>query len=406
MYSDVVERFLRYVQIDTQSSDESSDKTPSTNSQFTLAQLLAKELQDMGIEEVELSEHAYVIAQLPASKGCEDKDALALIAHIDTAPDEKGAGVCPQIISYQGGDIQLNEHCVIAEKDFPELVKLQGCELIVTDGTTLLGADDKAGVAEIMSLAAYLIAHPEIAHPRLALCFTPDEEIGHGAELLDLERVAASFAYTVDGGEIGELECQNFNAASMKLSVKGAMIHPGYAKNRMINALQLVHDFHGMLPAHMRPEHTEGFEGFFHLCQISGTVSHAEAKYIIRDHDPKKFAHKKSLALEAAEFLRKQEAQADIQLEIWDEYFNMYEKVKEAPQLISYAQEAFEEAGFTCKLLPIRGGTDGARLSWRGLICPNLSTGGYNFHSTKEFIPIYALEGMVKVLSSLVQRFT
>lgn len=407
--TDVLDRFLRYVQVNTQSSDAQCDRTPSTKDQFNLANMLAKELREMGVTDVYVDEHAYVLAKLPASASSEGAPALGLIAHMDTSEAAPGAGVKPHIVHYDGGDLVAGivdgRPVAIGPSLHPELLELEGEDLVCSDGTTLLGSDDKAGVAEIMALVARLMENEGLPHPALGICFCPDEEIGHGAALLDVDRFGCAYAYTVDGGHIGEIEWECFNAADATITVNGYSIHPGDAKGRMINALNLLHEFHGALPENERPENTEGYEGFFHLMSISGTVTHATARYIIRDHDAEKFQTKMDLMRAEAEKINGRYAHNQVNVEIKQQYRNMAEIVANYPQLISNAQDAFEACDVEPITLPIRGGTDGAQLSFRGLPCPNLSTGGYCFHGVNEFIPVSSLERMVDVLQDLVSRF-
>lgn len=407
--SDVLERFLRYVQVDTPSSDAHANETPSSEVQFDLARMLADELRGLGAQDVAVSDHAYVTAHVPASAGAEDKPALGLIAHLDTTEVVSGFGVKPHIVHYEGGELVSGEvdgaPVSIGPDKLPALDGLVGEDLVCSDGSTLLGADDKAGVAEIMALVARLLEHPELPHPRLGICFCPDEEIGHGASLLDIEAFGCTYAYTVDGGAIGELEWECFNACEVTATFRGYSIHPGDAKGRMVNASNLFCDFHAMLPAAMRPEHTEGYEGFIHLLGVSSTCEHACARYIVRDHDRALFEAKIALMERAATFLNESLGEERVSLDIHQEYRNMAEMVASYPQLIESAKEAFEAAGVEAHVLPIRGGTDGAQLSFRGLPCPNLSTGGYAFHGVNEFIPVSSLEKMVDVLQELVARF-
>ena len=407
--SDVLERFLRYARVDTQSSDAHADQTPSSSMQFDLARLLADELTALGAQDVEVSEHAYVTAHIPASIGAEDKPALGLIAHLDTTEVVSGLGVQPHIVHYEGGALVCGEvdgvPVSLAPDKLPALEELVGEDLVCSDGSTLLGADDKAGIAEIMALVARLAEHPELPHPRLGICFCPDEEIGHGAELLDIDAFGCAYAYTVDGGPLGELEWECFNACEATVTISGYSIHPGDAKGRMVNASNLFTAFHSMLPAAMRPEHTEGYEGFIHLMSVSATCEHAVARYIVRDHDRKLFEQKIDLMERAASFLNAACGEERVSVEIQQEYRNMAEEVAKFPELIESAREAFTAAGVEPRVLPIRGGTDGAQLSFRGLPCPNLSTGGYAFHGVNEFIPVSSLEKMVDVLQELVARF-
>lgn len=407
--TDVLERFFRYVQVNTESGDEHADRVPSTPCQFDLANLLADELRELGARDVSVSDHAYVTAHIPASSGAEDAPRLGLIAHLDTTEAAPGAGVRPHIVSYAGGDLVCGEvdgrPVSISPEKEPALDELVGEDLVCTDGTTLLGADDKAGVAEIMSLVALLAADPSIPHPPLGICFCPDEEIGHGAALLDLASFGCAYAYTVDGGPVGELEWECFNAAEATVSFEGFSIHPGDAKDRMVNAANLLVDYQGLLPAAQRPEHTAGYEGFMHLMSVSGTVTHATARYIVRDHDAAKFERKLELMRAAADFLNTRLGEERVHVEFKREYRNMAEVVGDHPELIERAEQAFSAAGVVPKVIPIRGGTDGAQLSFRGLPCPNLSTGAYCCHGVNEFIPVSSLEKMVEVLVELVGRF-
>ena len=407
--TDVLERFFRYVQVNTESSDDHADRVPSTPCQFDLANLLADELRELGARDVSVSDNAYVTAHIPASSGAEDAPRLGLIAHLDTTEAAPGAGVRPHIVSYAGGDLVCGEvdgrPVSISPEKEPALDALVGEDLVCTDGTTLLGADDKAGVAEIMSLVALLAGDPSIPHPALGICFCPDEEIGHGAALLDLASFGCAYAYTVDGGPVGELEWECFNAAEATVSFEGFSIHPGDAKDRMVNAANLLVDYQGLLPAAQRPEHTAGYEGFMHLMSVSGTVTHATARYIVRDHDAAKFERKLELMRAAADFLNTRLGEERVHVELKREYRNMAEVVGDHPELIERAEQAFSAAGVVPKVIPIRGGTDGAQLSFRGLPCPNLSTGAYCCHGVNEFIPVSSLEKMVEVLVELVGRF-
>lgn len=406
---DVIERFLRYVQVDTQSADEHCDRVPSTGIQFDLANLLADELRGLGARDVAVGEHAYVTAWVPASRGAEDRPRLGLIAHLDTTEQAPGFGVRPHIVSYGGGELVCGmvdgEPVSMGPDLLPALNDLVGEDLVCTDGTTLLGADDKAGIAEIMALVARLAEHPELPHPELGICFCPDEEIGHGAALLDIPAFGCAYAYTVDGGPIGELEWECFNACEATVRFQGFSIHPGDAKGRMVNAGELFHRFHGLLPAAQRPEHTEGYEGFYHLEGVSATVEHATARYIIRDHDAVKFQAKIDQMERAAAFLNAECGRERVTVDIKQQYRNMAEVVSEHPELIDEARAAFTAAGVEPRVLPIRGGTDGAQLSFRGLPCPNLSTGAYACHGVNEFIPVSSLVKMVDVLEQLVRRF-
>ena len=398
-----VERFLKYVTYDTQ-SDENSTTVPSTAKQKVLGEALAAELSQMGLQGAHLDQYGYVYAWLPATPGCEGVPCMGLIAHMDTSPDAPGANVKPRIVRYTGGDIVLNEEkgLVMKEADFESLSKYRGQDLIVTDGTTLLGADDKAGVAEILSAVEYLTAHPEIPHGRIAVGITPDEEVGQGADHFDVEGFGAAVAYTVDGGELGEIEYENFNAAGAVVTVHGVNIHPGSAKNKMKNALLIAHDYVGLLPPAETPAHTEGYEGFYHLNRISGDETQAVLHYIIRDHDRAKFEARKNAMLRAADYLNQQYGAGTVEVALKDQYYNMKEQIEPHMYLILKARAAMESIGITPMEVPIRGGTDGARLSYMGLPCPNLCTGGVNFHSVHEYIPADALEKMTQVLVRLV----
>lgn len=407
--SDVLERFLRYVQVNTQSSDEHSDRVPSTACQFDLANMLAEELRGLGAQDVLVGDHAYVSAHIPASPGAEDTPHLGLIAHLDTTEAAPGAGVKPHIVHYEGGDLVCGivdgAPVKIDPEKIPALNDVIGQDLVCSDGTTLLGGDDKAGVAEIMSLVARIAEDPSLPHPALGICFCPDEEIGHGASLLDIDDFGCAYAYTVDGGPLGELEWECFNACSATVTFDGFSIHPGDAKDRMVNATNLFTEYHSMLPANERPEHTEGYEGFIHIEGVSGTVTRATARYIVRDHDAAKFQRKIDLMQRAADFMNARLGEDRVSVDFKQEYRNMAEKVAEHPELIQIAKEAFEAADVAPRVLPIRGGTDGAQLSFRGLPCPNLSTGAYCCHGVNEFVPVSSLEKMVDVLSELVKRF-
>lgn len=407
--SDVLNRFLRYVQVDTQSADEHCDQVPSTAIQFDLANMLAEELRELGANDVVVTDHAYVTAWIPASEGAEGRPRLGLIAHLDTTEQAPGFGVKPHAFTYEGGDLVCGvvdgAPVSISPELLPALNGLVGEDLVCTDGTTLLGADDKAGVAEIMATAALLLQNPDLPHPEVGICFCPDEEIGHGAELLDIDAFGCTYAYTVDGGPLGELEWECFNAAEAVVGFQGFSIHPGDSKNRMVNAGELFHRFHSLLPAAQRPEYTEGYEGFYYLEGVSATVEHATARYIIRDHDARKFQAKIDHLLSAAAFVNEEQGRERVTVEIKQQYRNMAEVVAGYPELIDEAKSAFADAGVEANVIPIRGGTDGAQLSFRGLPCPNLSTGAYCCHGVNEFIPVRSLETMVEVLKSLVARF-
>ena len=397
----VTERFLKYVSFDTQ-SDEASETVPSTEKQKLLGTYLAKEMTDIGLLGVRMDENGYVYGFLPASEGLEALPTLGLIAHMDTSPDVSGANVAPHIIRYTGGDIVLENGEVIDAATFPFLSRYVGEELIVTDGNTLLGADDKAGIAEILSACAYLAAHPELRHGRIAVGFTPDEEIGRGADHFDLAYFNASAAYTVDGGELGEIEYENFNAASARVTVKGVNIHPGSAKNRMKNAILMANDFISAMPANETPAHTEGYEGFYHIHDLEGCETQATFSMLIRDHDRERFEQRKAFLHRLCDTLNTKWGKESFSLEICDSYYNMKEKILPHMYLIENAKAAMRSVGVEPSVIPIRGGTDGARLSFMGLPCPNLSTGGANFHGIHELIPVNSLMKMVDVLVYLM----
>ncbi|MDR0613667.1 MAG: peptidase T [Dysgonamonadaceae bacterium] len=399
----VTERFLKYISFDTQ-SDEKADTTPSTEKQMLLAQVLKSEVEALGLTEISLDKHAYLMATLPANT---DKKlpVIGFIAHLDTSPDMSGANVKPKIVKhYDGKDIVLNEkeNIVLSPEMFPELLRHRGEDIIVTDGTTLLGADDKAGIAEIMTAVQYLIDHPEIKHGKIRIAFNPDEEIGMGTSKFDVEKFGCDWAYTMDGSEAGELEYENFNAAAAKVKIKGLNVHPGYAKNKMRNAGLIAVQFAGMLPPQERPEHTEGYEGFFHLTGMNGTVEEAELSYIIRDHDATKFERRLKQLEEITRYLNTVYPDA-IQLEIKQQYRNMREIVEPQKHIIDLAVHAMKEACVTPVVRPIRGGTDGAQLSFKGLPCPNIFAGGLNFHGRYEWIPVQSMEKAVRVIVKIVE---
>lgn len=396
----LLERFLRYVAIDTQ-SDPASETFPSSAKQLKLLNLLLEEMIGLGLTETEIDPNGYVTGTIPASPGLEGKPVIGFISHVDTSPDMNGAGIRPQIIEqYDGGDIRLNQELVMKVSEFPELAFYKGHTLITTDGTTLLGADDKAGVAEIMTLACWLMAHPEIKHGKIRIGFTPDEEIGRGVDYFNVEGFGARFAYTVDGGFEGELEYENFNAAGVKIAIQGRNIHPGYAKDKMINALHVACELDALLPAAERPEHTEGYEGFYHLTALNGTVEEATMEYIIRDHDRARFEARKRFLEAAAALLSERYGAGVIDLSVKDQYYNMKEMVEPYPELIEKARQAMLLAGVTPIVRPIRGGTDGSRLSYMGLPCPNLFTGGMNFHGKYEYC---SLDTMGKAVGTLIE---
>ena len=405
--SKVIEKFLNYVKIDTQ-SDENSTACPTTAKQHNLAKLLVKELEAMGADEITYDkEHCYVYATVPATKGCENRPVLGFIAHMDTAPAVTGENVKPRIIeNYDGKDIVLNEekNIVMKVSDFPELVEYTGKRLIVTDGTTLLGADDKAGIAEIMTMAEQLLSHKEIPHGKIRIGFTPDEEVGAGADHFDVKLFGADYAYTVDGGKLGELEYENFNAAGATVTFHGRSVHPGDAKNKMVNALLLAMEFQNMLPVFENPMYTEKYEGFYHLDLLSGSVEKAQAEYIIRDHDKDKFEQKKETFLKIGDYLNEKYGKDTVLIEMKDSYYNMREIIEQHMQLIENAKAAMEETGVNPIVVPIRGGTDGARLSYMGLPCPNLCTGGHNFHGRFEYICADSMEKIVEILLKLAMK--
>jgi len=392
----VSERFLKYVSFPT-ASDEFSDTVPSTAKQKKLGEYIAEELKAMGMENVILDNKGYVYAELKGNI----PGAIGFIAHMDTSPDAPDEPVNTRTIEYNGGDIILSEGIITSVKDYPFIEKYKGQHLIVTDGKTLLGADDKAGVAEIVSACEYFINNPDTPHKTLAICFTPDEEIGRGADHFDYERFAAKEAYTVDGGTIGEIEYENFNAASAEVKINGVIIHPGSAKNKMKNAALYVAQFMSMMPQNEIPACTEGYEGFYHIHDIKADETQGSIRMIIRDHDREKFESKKSFLNNLVSYLNSVHVEGTFSLEIKDSYYNMKEKIKPFMYLIENAKAAFIKTGITPECVPIRGGTDGARLSYEGLPCPNLSTGGENFHSVREFISVESLEKMVQVLIAL-----
>lgn len=389
----IVERFLKYVSFDTQSAED-SETTPSTEKQWILARYLKEELEGIGLTEVEIDEHAYVYATLPANT---DKPlpTVGFIAHMDTSPDCSGKDVKPRIVKdYDGGDIVLDEAAgiVTSPKKFPELLDHVGEDIIVTDGHTLLGADDKAGIAEIVQAMAYLIAHPEIKHGRIRVGFNPDEEIGLGAHRFNVEKFGCDFAYTMDGGELGELEFENFNAASAKVEVTGVSVHPGYAKNKMVNAARVATEYASLMPAAETPERTAEYEGFYHLLGMNGNVEKASLTYIIRDHDRARFEERKEYAAAVGELLNKKYGAGTVKVTLADQYYNMREKVEPVMYIIDTALDAMKDCGIQPRVRAIRGGTDGAQLSFKGLPCPNIFAGGLNFHGPHEFLPIPSLE--------------
>lgn len=399
----LTDRFLKYVKFDTQ-SDELTNLTPSTPGQYKFAQALEKELHELGLEEISLDENGYLMATLPANTDRE-VPTVGFIAHLDTSPDLSGHNVNPRIVkAYDGGDITLNadNDVVLSPSEFPELLHYVGQDLIVTDGITLLGADDKAGIAEIISAVEYLKAHPEIEHGKIRIAFNPDEEIGQGAHKFDVERFGADWAYTMDGGEVGELEYENFNAAVANVTFKGRNVHPGYAKHKMVNSIRIANQFILMLPRWETPEHTEGYEGFYHLVKIEGDVEKTTLTYIIRDHDRDRFERRKR-ELEHLTRKTNNEFPGCATIEIRDQYFNMREKIEPVMHIITIAEKAMELAGVKPKVQPIRGGTDGAQLSFKGLPCPNIFAGGLNFHGRYEFVPIPSMEKAEKTIVEIAR---
>ena len=400
----IVERFLKYVSFDTQ-SDENSGVTPSTSKQMVFAQYLKGELETLGLEEIELDENGYLYATLPANM---DKEVptIGFIAHMDTSPDMSGAGVTPRIVhNYNGSDIVLceEENIVLAPAQFPELLDHKGEDLIVTNGKTLLGADDKAGIAEIVSAIVYLQEHPEIKHGKIRIGFNPDEEIGMGAHKFDVEKFGCEWAYTMDGGEVGELEFENFNAAAAKVIVKGRNVHPGYAKDKMINAIRVANEFMNLVPVDETPETTEGYEGFYHVVGIEGGVEETTVNYIIRDHDRAKFEVRKECMKAWGEKINAKYGAGTVTVELKDQYYNMRMQIEPVMHIIDIAFKAMEEAGVTPKVKAIRGGTDGAQLSFKGLPCPNIFAGGLNFHGRYEFVPIQSMEKAMMVVVKIAE---
>ncbi len=399
------ERLLNYAKIYT-TSDEEASSTPTTDRQFDLAGLLVKEMREMGIADAHVDEHCYVYGSIPASAGCEKAPAIGFIAHLDTAPDFNGANVKPQIWeNYDGGILQLPGGLTLSPDLFEDLPQLKGRTLITSDGTTLLGADDKAGIAEILTMAQHLLTEPT-PHGKICLAFTPDEEVGSGAELLDLEKFGAVYAYTVDGGPENELSYENFNAAEAVFEVKGRSVHPGEAKNKMLNASLIAMEINGMLPAGDIPAHTEGREGFFHLCGIQGDVTEAKLTYLVRDHSEAAFEARLQMLRHIEKLTNEKYGEGTVKLTVKNQYRNMLEKMQNCMHLVTYAMEAMEEAGLTPAVEPIRGGTDGAQLSFRGLPCPNLGTGGYAFHGPSEHITAEGMDLVVQVLLGIVTRYS
>lgn len=408
--SKLTDRFIRYVKIDTQSDDERTT-FPSTAKQFDLADVLYQELLDLGITEVTYDrENCYVYASIPSNLPADqaaDVPAIGFIAHMDTSPEITDTDVKPRLVAYEGDDILLNEEkqIVLSPVDYPQMNDYIGKTLIVTDGTTLLGADDKAGVAEIMTAASELMAHPEIPHGTVKIAFTPDEEVGGGMDHFDVETFGAKYAYTLDGGPEGELEYETFNAAAARITITGKSIHPGDAKNRMVNAVQLTSVFMNQFPAEETPSHTEGYEGFYHCVSVHGSIEHAELRYIIRDHDRQKFDQRKEFMKEVCAFLNKRFGEGTFQAEITDSYYNMKEMIEPEYHLIENAQKVMTELGIQCKIVPVRGGTDGSRLSYMGVPCPNLFTGGHNYHGRFEYACAESMEKAVQVILGIVRTY-
>lgn len=397
----IKDRFLKYVQIDTQ-SDPESQSTPSTAKQWDLARLLAKELEEIGLEDVSIDENAYIMASLPSNVP-QEVPTIGFVSHFDTSPDYSGSGVKPMIHeNYQGQDLILSEknNIVLSPSYFDDMLLYKGQTLITTDGSTLLGADDKAGIAEIVTAMEYLIQHPEIKHGKIRVAFTPDEEIGRGAHKFDVEKFGADWAYTMDGSQVGELEYENFNAAEATVTIHGKIVHPGYAKGKMINSMLIASEFIQKLPKKEIPQETEGYEGFFHLQQMKGEVEHTRLDYIVRDHDMELFEERKKEMIKVAEDLNEKHGAKTIEVEIKDQYFNMREKVEPVMHIVEVAREAMEELGIEPIVKPIRGGTDGSQLSYMGLPCPNIFAGGHNFHGRYEYVP---LESMIKAAEVIVK---
>lgn len=405
---DVLDRFLRYVRINTQSDEDVTDRTPSTENQWDLARLLESELKQLGLENVLLNEQCFLTATLPANTE-KEVPVLGFLAHMDTSPDFSGANVNPQVIEkYDGGDIVLTGKpgMQLSPNEFPSLRKYLGQTLVTTNGTTLLGADDKAGIAEIMSALAYLQGHPEIPHGRIRVAFTPDEETSYGITHFDVAAFGADFAYTLDGGELGEIEYENFNAARAHVKIQGKSVHPGEAKGVLLNAMLVFFEMHGMLPVEQRPEFTEGSEGFFHLWKMSeGSVEQVSGVYLLRDHDGKKFEQKKQLILDCAEFLNKKYGSGTVEVVLEDQYRNMREVLEPVMHIVENARQAMRELGIEPITKPIRGGTDGARLSFMGLPTPNLFTGGINFHGPYEYIAVESMQKAVQVILAIIARY-
>lgn len=402
--TELVDRFISYVTIDTQ-SDPESNNTPSTEKQWDLAKKLSEELKEIGMSDVSIDENAYVMASLPSNVS-HKVPVIGFVSHFDTSPDFSGTNVKPQLVeNYDGKDIMLNKekNIVLSPDYFEDLLQYKGQTLITTDGTTLLGADDKAGITEIMTAVKYLIDHPEIQHGEIRVCFTPDEEIGRGAHKFDVKKFGAEWAYTLDGSQIGELEFENFNAAQAVVTVHGKSVHPGYAKDKMINSIYIAQDFINSLPRMETPEHTEGRQGFFHLSNIKGNVEETKLEYIIRDHDRKHFEARKEMMQDLAQEISDQYHSDCISLEIKDQYFNMREKVEPVFHIVELAEKAMKEVGVKPIIKPIRGGTDGSQLSYMGLPCPNIFAGGHNFHGKYEYVPVESMQKATEVIVKIAE---
>lgn len=400
----LIDRFVGYVKVDTQ-SDPSSDTTPSTQKQWDLAHALVKELTSIGMEDVTIDDNAYIMATLPSNVD-HDVPVIGFLAHFDTSPDFTGTNVNPQIIeNYDGKDLVLNkeENIVLSPDIFDDLLQYKGQTLITTDGTTLLGADDKAGITEIVTAMEYLIQHPEIKHGTIRIAFTPDEEIGRGAHKFDVEKFGAQWAYTMDGSQLGELEYENFNAAAATVSIKGKIVHPGYAKGKMVNSMYIASEFINALPRHETPEHTEGYQGFFHLSSINGLVEETILSYIIRDHDLTHFNARKKAMLQVVQDLNTRHQKEVITIDIKDQYFNMKEKIEPVMHIVDIAEEAMRALDITPIIKPIRGGTDGSQLSYMGLPCPNIFAGGHNFHGRYEYVPVESMIKATEVICKIAE---
>ena len=405
--TEILNRFLSYVAIDTR-SDDTSTTFPSTAKQFDMLNLLHDQLKAFGLADVSIDANGYVMGTLPSNTS-KNVPVIGFVAHVDTSPDMSGADIKPRLVeNYDGKDVVLNAetNIILSPSDFPELREYQGQTLIVTDGTTLLGADDKAGVTEIMSAIEYMVNHPEIEHGTIKVGFTPDEEVGRGVDFFDVKKFGADFAYTMDGGGIGELEYENFNAAGAKINIQGRNIHPGYAKNKMKNAILMATEFNALLPVNERPEFTQDYEGFYHLIKMEGSVENAFIQYIIRDHDRPKFEHKKQLFKDCVDFMNKRYGEGSFTLEMKDQYYNMREMVEPVYHVVATAQQAMEQLGIVPKVVPIRGGTDGARLSYMGLPCPNIFAGGHNFHGKMEYVPLESMVKATEVILKIVELYT